>query len=248
MAQARLLKDQMDHRGDIDRSFFAQREFFPAGRARGLVLASFCLLAGCVDNSVVAQAPPPPQPQPTNMVRRPGVSPSGAAVAVVSFAGAPEGQQAAFSHAFDTAAKTQDIVMAEPTAADYLVRGYLNAVPEAGGTALTYVLDIFDSKKHRTQRVEDRILLKAQAVDPWSVVNDSALTEVAQKSAAALAAVLTNTPEAVLAANEAKPANAPPVASAQAAEGGRTIVAATPPAAPPDVTASAGVLRRVALH
>lgn len=237
----------MDHRGDRGRGFFAQRAFYPFTRASGLILASLFLLAGCVDNNVVAQAPPSPQPQPTNMARRPGVSPSGAAVAVVSFAGAPEGQKAAFSQAFDAAAKTQDIVMAEPPAADYLVRGYLNAVPEADGTALTYVLDIFDAKKHRTQRVEDRILLKAQAADPWSVVNDTALTEVAQKSAAALAAVLTNTPEAI-AANEAKPAKGPPVATAQAADSGRTVVAATPPAAPPDVTASAGVLRRVALH
>ncbi len=113
-----------------------------------------------------------------------------------------------FVSAFDTAPAAQDIVMATPDAADYLVRGYLNAVPEGDGTALTYVLDIFDAKKHRTQRVEDQILLKATAADPWSVVDDSALSAVAAKSAAALAAVLTNTPQAVLAAAQAQPATA----------------------------------------
>jgi hypothetical protein len=138
--------------------------------------------------------------------------------------------------------------MATPAAANYLIRGYLNAVPEDNGTALTYVLDIFDSKKHRTQRVEDQILLKAQAPDPWSVVDDSALSAVAAKSAAALAAVLTNTPEAMLASTEAPPANAPAVATAHAAEDGRTIVAAMPPVEDPSATASAVGLRRVALH
>ena len=225
----------------------AQRDFLASAGLKGLVLASFCLLAGCVENDVAAQAPPP-QPQATNMERRPGVSPSGAAVAIVSLAGGPDGLRDSFSHAFDAAARTQNIVMATPAAANYLVRGYLNAVPEDNGTALTYVLDIFDSKKHRTQRVEDQILLKAQAPDPWSVVDDSALSAIAAKSATALAAVLTNTPEAVLAAAETPPANAPAVATAQAADDGRTIVAATPPAEDPSATASAGGLRRVALH
>ncbi len=53
--------------------------------------------------------------------------------------------------AFDNAARAQDIVMATPDAADYLVRGYLNATQEGDGTAVTYVLDVFDAKKHRTR-------------------------------------------------------------------------------------------------
>lgn len=239
-------------RPDGARCFFShalpQCYFFPSAGLKGLILASFCLLAGCVDNEVAAQAPPPPRPQATNLDRRPGVSPSGAAVAIVSFAGGPDGLRESFSQAFDTAARTQDIVMATPAAANYLVRGYLNAVPEGDGTALTYVLDIFDAKKHRTQRVEDQILLKAQATDPWSVVDDSALSAIAAKSAAALAAVLTNTPEAILAASEAPPANAPAVVTTHAIEDGRTVVTATPPASPPTAAASEGDLRRVALH
>lgn len=212
----------------------------------GFAFASFCLLAGCVDSYVATQAPQVTPPQPSNMARREGVSPSGATVAVASFAGGPDGMRDRFIIAFDDAAQTQDIVMATPEAADYLVRGYLNAVPEGDGTAVTYVLDIFDANKHRTQRVEDQILLKAKAADPWSVVDASAVSAVAAKSAAALAAVLTNTPEAIVAAAHTNPANAgaPGAATAHAEEDGRTIVAATPPVGPP----TAGGLGSLALH
>lgn len=223
------------------------------GLARGgLVLASFCLLAGCVGNYAALQAPQaPPQPHPSNIARRPGVSPSGASVALASFTGGPEGIRDRFTNAFDAAAKGQNIIMADPAAADYLVRGYLNAVPESDGTAVTYVLDIFDSDKHRTQRVEDKVDVKAKAADPWSIIDDRILAAVAAKSAVELAAVLTNTPEAILASAEAKPATAggtPAAVVAQDEERGRTIVTATPPVGPPETSSSGTDLRSAALQ
>jgi hypothetical protein len=245
----------------FDGAFFRDCGFAHGGR-KGLILAAFCLLAGCVDNNVAVQAPPPPQPQSTNMARRAGVSPSGATVAVVSFAGGPDGLRESFSRDFASAAHDQDIVMAEVAHANYLVRGYLNAVPEGEGTALTYVFNVFDAKKHQTQRIEDQILLKGHAADPWSAVDADALTALATKSSAALAAVLTNTPEAILAAaaapskngvaapnaasakNDEPGLNAVPAsnaeASADAGAAGQTVVAATPP-----VVTSAGVTSAV---
>jgi hypothetical protein len=199
------------------------RQFQRLGRG-GFVLAAFCLLAGCVDSYVAAQAPQAPPPEAGNMARRPGVSPGGTSVAMASLAGGPDAIRDRFSQAFEDAAKTQQIVMATPAAADYFVRGYLNAVPEGEATAVTYVLDIFDAKKRRTQRVEDQILIKAKAADPWSVVDDAAVSALAAKSAAALAAVLTNTPEAILAAAKTQPDGA----AAVQADDGRTIVAASP--------------------
>ncbi len=217
----------------------------------GFVLASCWLLSGCIDSYAAA---PPPQtqapPPPTNLVRREGVSPSGATVAVASLIGGPDGIRDRFTSAFDAAAKAQNIVMASPKTANYLVRGYLNAVPEADGTAVTYVLDIFDSKKHRTQRVEDQILVKANAADPWSMVDDRVLAAVAAKSATALATVLTNTPEAIVAAARAAPTktgDAAAVASSDAA-GGRTIVTATPLDGSSGNDPSADGLKRLALH
>jgi len=216
-----------------------------------LALASCWMLSGCIDS--FAAAPPPPTvapPPPTNLVRREGVSPSGATVAMASLLGGTDGIRDSFTSAFDAAAKAQKIVMVPPATANYLVRGYLDAVPDADGTSVTYVLDIFDSKKHRTQRVEDHILVKTKAADPWSVVNDNVLAAVAAKSASALATVLTNTPEAIVAASLAAPdktGNAAGVASSDE-PGGHTVVAAAPPVGPPGNSASTDGLRRLALH
>jgi hypothetical protein len=247
----------------MDRSFFApEQECAPGedqgsgdgprktGRslALGGVMLAAALLAGCVDSYVGAERPQAPPPEVSNMARRPGVNPGGATVAVASFAGGSDAIRDRFSQAFNQAASTQQIVMSTPGAAGYLVRGYLNAVPEGEGTAVSYVLDIFDAKKHRTQRVEDQILIPAHAADPWSVVDDSALTALASKSASELAAVLTNTPQAILAAakTQTDPQAGPAETTSATAqvEDGKTVVAATPAVGPP----GDGKLGNLALH
>ncbi len=193
----------------------------------GLLLACLGILCGCMDTNL-AQAPDPSAPPSTNMARRQGVSPSGATVAVASFEGAPEQITDRFAPIFTEAAQRGEINIADPDTANYLVRGYLTAHPEGDATAVAFVLDIFDSKKQLTQRVEDEVLLKGQAADPWSLVDDEALAAVAAKSANDLAAVMTNTPEALLAAN-----GAPSEGHNVAAEDGQTVVAATPPVSAP---------------
>jgi len=191
-----------------------------------LAVTCFGLLCGCVDQT--AQAPDPTAPPSTNIARRQGVSPSGATVAVASFSGAPQGLSERFDAIFVDAAERGDISVADAKSANYLVRGYLDAHPDGDATAVTYVLDVFDSKKQRAQRVENEIIVNGQAADPWSLVDDNVLAAVAAKSAADLAAVMTNTPEAILAAN-----SAPSEGHNSSAESGQTVVAASPPAATP---------------
>ena len=209
-----------------------------------LALACLALLSGCVDNSEVAQAPDPAAPHAPNMARREGVSPSGATVSVASFEGAPQEVTDRFAPMFADAAKRGEINIADPDQANYLVRGYLNAYPEGDATAVAFVLDVFDSKKQRTQRIEDEVVLKGQTADPWSLVDDSALAAVAAKSADDLAAVMTNTPEAI-AAN-----GAPSEGHNVAAEDGQTVVAATPPpaSAPPSAPPPPSGVGLAALH
>lgn len=269
----------MNHRRDMDRSLFAPEPAFDpapqswataasgtrrkgAKRSAGerasfrrfgracLALGSLCLLAGCVDTYASTSAPQTQVPPPANEARRPGVSPGGATVAMASFSGSPTTITTQFTGAFDGAARAQGIVMTDPEAADYLVRTYLNAVPDGDGTAVTYVLDVFNSKKQRTQRIEDEVRLKAKAADPWSVVDNRVLAAVAAKSAAELAAVLTNTPEAIVASAHTTPAAAVAATSGPEPASGRTVVAATPPVGPPGSTssASAGGIGAVALH
>jgi hypothetical protein len=206
-----------------------------------LVLA--CLLSGCVDNNV-AQKPDPSLPPQANMARRPGVSPAGASVALASFSGAPREVTDRFTPIFADAARRSEIDFTDPDKANYFVRGYLSAHPEGDATAVAFVLDVFNSKKERTQRVEDEILIRGQATDPWSLVDDQALAAVAARSSDDLAAVMSNTPEALLAANP-RPADGHNVAAID----GQTVVPATPPgAAPPASSPPSGGVGMAALR
>lgn len=215
------------------------------GRSAGLAalaLACCALLSGCVDSNV-AETPVPSAPQTTNMPRHEGVSPSGATVAVASFSGAPQEVAERFAPLFADAAKRGEIAVGDSDTANYLVRGYLHAYPEGNVTAVAFVLDIFDSNKRRTQRVEDEVVVPGQTPDPWARVDDSVLAAVAAKSTDDLAAVMTNTPEALMAAGVA-PSDGHNVAS----EDGQTTVAATPPATALPVSPPPGGLGLAALR
>ncbi|MGP8232207.1 MAG: hypothetical protein ACLQL2_06000 [Methylovirgula sp.] len=229
----------------MDRSFDARACVRrPAGATRGWLIGTALAcglgLGGCVEDA--AQAPPPPAAPPAdNIARRPDVSPAGATVGIASVGGAPGSLDDKFQAMFTAAAKRGDVSVSDGGDPNYLVRGYLSAYPEGDNTtAVSYVLDIFDAKKQRTQRVGDEIVVRGQAPDSWSLVSDDVLAAVAAKSAADLAAVMTNTPEAI-AANAAPGAAAAQVAtnaSSQPADG-RTVVAATatPPAPAPAAAA-----------
>ncbi|MEJ0050307.1 MAG: hypothetical protein WDN02_03675 [Methylovirgula sp.] len=189
-------------------------------------------LSGCVEDA--AQAPVAAMPSSSdNITPRPGVSPSGATLAVASISGAPGGLDDRFQAMLTAYAKRGGISIADAGQPNYLVRGYLSADSEGdAATLVSYVLDVFDAGKHRTQRVENEVVLRGTAPDPWSLVNDDVLATVAQKSAADLAAVMTNTPEAIAAST---PATAPTQQVADGApppaQDGRTVVAASGPAA-----------------
>lgn len=197
-------------------------------RAAGLFVAGVASLvcAGCVEQAATAKIDAAAVSN-TNMTRRPGVSPGGATVALASLNGAPQDVADRFTQAFAREAQGREIAMAPATSAHYIVRGYLDAAASANGAEITYVWDVFDAGKNRAQRVSDSIRLPGRAADPWSVVDDKALTSVAAKAADDLAAFLTNTPEAVAAA-----AGAPNKALAAAAPaGGVTVAPMSAPAA-----------------
>jgi hypothetical protein len=202
-----------------------------AASGRSVVLARACvaallagLLASCVD-----MVPPAPEGaasvRPTNMARRQGVSPAGASIALAGFAGAQQALADQFKAYFVKEARERDVNVAEADKANYLIRGYLNAYPQGAGTAVAFVLDIFDANRQRAQRIEDQVTIQTTAADPWSLVDQSVLAAVAAKSAADLANFLTNTPEAI-AASEGRPAS-----GRQLADSGQTNVAAAPPTA-----------------
>jgi hypothetical protein len=197
------------------------------------------LSAGCVETT--AQREPQPQlPPRTNMVRRDGVSPHGASVAVADIQGVSMPVSEHLSAIFMQAAREREINLTDAKSANYLVRGYLNATDAADGATFALVWDVYDSKKRRTQRIDDWVFVKG-AKGNLETVDDATLTKIATKSADDLAAVLSNMPEAVAAA--ALPGSKA-VAVALVPDGGSTAVPGTPPdiaASTPPRTAAPGI-------
>ncbi|MCW2315557.1 hypothetical protein M2322_001091 [Rhodoblastus acidophilus] len=171
-------------------------------------LAATCalpfILAGCsggLDPTATASV----QSAPSNVIRPSGLSPRPATVAVTQM-DAPEPLKSQFMALFNADVAQQDVALTNSAGARYLARGYISAYPVEDGARLTYVWDIYDGEAHRAQRLNDEIALKGVAADPWTLVDAAALSALAQRSAGELAAYLSNTPEALAAAQPTTPA------------------------------------------
>jgi hypothetical protein len=164
------------------------------------------VLSGCSGDPVATGSI---QAQAQNVVRASGLSPRPAALAVTQMDGAPEPLQSQFLALFNADAARQDVALTDAASARYLARGYISAYPVEGGARLTYVWDIYDRTAHRAQRLNDEIALKGASADPWTLVDAAALTALARRSAGEIAAYLSNTPEAIAAA---QPQGAPAAA------------------------------------
>ncbi|MBV8849271.1 MAG: hypothetical protein JOZ16_06760 [Methylobacteriaceae bacterium] len=180
----------------------------------GLCLA-LCFLGGC--NETTGSLREPIKAAANAPARNPNASPRGASVALTltGVETVPRGVVSRFSEALAHAVAVREVDVADPKLAKYFVQMHLTAYPAGdGGTALAYVCDVFDAKKNRAQRLSDDIALKGTSGDPWSLVDDKAVETIAARSADDLAAFLSNTPEAVAAANAAptiiaRPSEAP---------------------------------------
>jgi hypothetical protein len=171
-----------------------------------LLCAAACLaaslLAGC--NETTSSIREPLKAAATAPTRNPNVSPRGASVALnlTGVENVPPAIVSRFSEALAHAADVREVAVVDAKLAKYFVQMHLTAYPAGNGaTALAYVSDVFDAKKSRAQRLSDDLLLKGTAADPWSLVDDKAVEAIAGRSADDLAAFLSNTPEAVAAAN-----------------------------------------------
>lgn len=189
-------------------------------RARALAVALAIVavagLSGCVETPGVLDARVAEEARAGRVVANPGVSPGAATVAFVAVEGAPPAVAARFTEKTTGEALRREMALVDAVAASYLVRGYLSAWPVEGGTSIGYVWDVFDRSRNRIRRSEDAITVKGSAADPWSLVNDQALTSLASHSADDLAAILTHTPEAIAARRPSAPAAAAIASSAPA--------------------------------
>jgi hypothetical protein len=149
-------------------------------------------LSGCVDNAADLAV----SADQAQFVRRPDANLSGATLAIMSIDGAPDETSAAFQQRLEQAAAERQMVMAPPTAAKYLARGYLNATLVQNGAIVDIVWDVFTPDKQRAQRLSDSVAVRGSGDDPWAMIDEQTLAAIAAKSADDLAAYLSNTPEA----------------------------------------------------
>jgi hypothetical protein len=165
----------------------------------GAALAAFAL-CGCVDTAVeigsqrVAGAP-------QRLAARPGVSPHGASLGFATLDGPSEAVSERFREHFDKAAQSRDVALAKPEAAHYRLRAYLTVSPAPSGPRLSYLLDIYDRQGRRVQRLTEEIGVTPEATS-WEALDDKALAVFADRGAEDVAAFLSNTSEAVAAAEK----------------------------------------------
>jgi hypothetical protein len=172
-------------------------------RRRLFLLAAFgagVAAAGCVDSAVEMSAGRQAAVPRPRLAARPGVSPSGASIVLTSVDGASEATAGRFRRLFAEAAEARDIVTAAADAATYRVRGYVAAASAPGGAKLSYVWDVFDRSGRRARRIADELPVPAGS-EPSEAREEKALAELARRSAEDIAAFLSNTPEAIAAAN-----------------------------------------------
>lgn len=175
-----------------------------------IALFAFCLgLSGCGETlpELVAAAPELAGQKAgaelaaaPRLTALPGVSPSGATIAFISLDGPTPLAASRLHNAMSRALAASDVATAPSASAKYLVQGHLSAWRTGNGVAISWVWDVYDSSRRRLHRLEDRIEVAAAGVDPWSSLDGAALESVASGAARELAAFLSNTPEAAVAA------------------------------------------------
>ena len=112
------------------------------------------------------------------------VSGAGVPIAVETLEGAPVEMTARVQQAVTTQASAHNIdVVPRESDPRFRLRGYLTAYATDDGTALTFVWDVFDSSRHRAQRVTATTVSSRKAgEEPWSSISDADIANAASKS------------------------------------------------------------------
>lgn len=109
-------------------------------------------------------------------------------VSFVQIIGAPPEITNKLTDAVNSAAKGRQLNLVSEKEAEFNVRGYLVAAPDAKGTKLSYIWDVSDRAGKRVRRIQnDEIVDGRKGGDPWSAVDDQALTKIAMRTTTELA-------------------------------------------------------------
>jgi hypothetical protein len=157
------------------------------GRRRFLVALLAGLGAGaCSSVSLPKMAEGPPKVGVRSAMRL-GPAPIKVADAKFAFAqisGAPSTHVIEFTRALNSEAEARHltIVPEDDPSATYLVKGYLSAIGDRGGTLLVYVWDVTDQSGRRLHRVTGQEPAGGSGTDPWQGIDSDAVRTVAERT------------------------------------------------------------------
>ena len=171
----------------------------PLGGISAVIAA--LLLCGCVDTAVESGSQRVAGATAQRIAARPGVSPHGASLGLATLDGPSQAVSERFREHFDKSAQSRDLALVKPEAAHYRLRGYLTVSPAQSGPRLTYLLDIYDRQGCRVQRLTEEIGVTPEATS-WEALDDKSLADFADRGAEDVAAFLSNTSEALAAAEK----------------------------------------------
>ena len=166
-------------------------------------------LSGCIDTLEQGSS-----------ARRPFVNAPGVPVSLVSLDGAPEAVTQRFEAELGKEAGRRQIALVQGSNLQgtdtprYRLKGYLSAYDVEGGTNISWVWDMYDTTEKRARRVEGAQLVKRNAAEPWSTVDDAVLQAAASNSLNEVASYLTGSPSPIAQAQVSKA----PIAQAQVSQ------------------------------
>jgi hypothetical protein len=153
-------------------------------RWRAVLIAGLALVVTACSPMGVAMGPGPPGIRPSTMGAL-GKAPVTGPAATFSFAtltGVPAELRFAMQDAIKAEAATRNLTLLaenDPEAA-YIVRGYLSAIGDTSGVLLVYTWDVFDRGGNRLHRVSGQETGGGAVGDPWTGVNKTMISFVAQ--------------------------------------------------------------------
>lgn len=149
-----------------------------------------------------------PRPTDSDAARR-ATQPS--PVTFAPIIGAPAGISKQLTGQLKSAAQSRDIPVVSGRSAAYTVRGYLATSPDRRGSKLAYIWDVTDKAGKRVHRITGEEIVPAKSgADPWSGVSQSALRNIASKTASGLASWLPRKPVSSTSLSPASRTGTPP--------------------------------------
>jgi hypothetical protein len=114
-------------------------------------------------------------------------------VSIAPIIGAPDNVTTELTKALVTAGQDRHLTLTPGASAssNYILRGYLLAVPDRRGSKVSYIWDVTDAKGTKVTRVSgEETVSKGSASNPWSGVDSTVIRNIANKTASQLAAEL----------------------------------------------------------